>query len=251
MLFEKSDLTEQRFLQIEGERAKHLIDIQHVLPGDFLRVGELGGPLGTAVVTEVRDSTVLLQLDKLDKLSEAPWVDLILALPRPQTLKKVLQTCATIGVRRLMLISSARVEKSYFSSPLLKPENISYYLRLGLEQGVSTCLPEVSIHRKFVSFIEQELDLCSKGACPRLLPHPKAAAPLVALGRTFNLTLACHPLLAFGPEGGWLEYEVQAFEDLGFKTFHCGARIMRVETAVSYILGQIELLRSISSQNHG
>ena len=38
-------------------------------------------------------------------------------------------------------------------------------------------------------------------------------------------------IFVVGPEGGWTEFETQAFEDAGFTKVHLGSRIMRVETA--------------------
>ncbi len=45
--------------------------------------------------------------------------------------------------------------------------------------------------------------------------------------------------MAIGPDGGWTDYEVGRFQEIGFERFHMGPRILRVETAVYAILGRL------------
>jgi hypothetical protein len=45
----------------------------------------------------------------------------VLALPRPKMLRRILRALAEVGVKELHLINSYRVEKSYWQSPLLAP----------------------------------------------------------------------------------------------------------------------------------
>ena len=46
-------------------------------------------------------------------------------------------------------------------------------------------------------------------------------------------------LLAIGPEGGFVDYEVEKFLELGFEGIHLGERILRVETAVTALLSRL------------
>ncbi|MFA6465072.1 MAG: RsmE family RNA methyltransferase, partial [Desulfurivibrionaceae bacterium] len=52
-------------------------------------------------------------------------------------------------------------------------------------------------------------------------------------------------ILAIGPEGGWVDFEVQHFKEQGFMAFSLGARILRVDTAVPALLAQLSLLRQL------
>ncbi len=47
-------------------------------------------------------------------LSDRPRVDLILALPRPQKLAKLLPIISCLGVRRLYIVGANKVESAYF-----------------------------------------------------------------------------------------------------------------------------------------
>jgi RsmE family RNA methyltransferase len=45
--------------------------------------------------------------------------------------------------------------------------------------------------------------------------------------------------LAIGPDGGWVPFEVDLLERVGFTPVSFGARVLRVEVAVSHVLGRI------------
>ena len=44
----------------------------------------------------------------------APKIDLLLALPRPQKLEKLLPIISCLGVRNIFLVDACKVEKDYF-----------------------------------------------------------------------------------------------------------------------------------------
>jgi RsmE family RNA methyltransferase len=48
-------------------------------------------------------------------------------------------------------------------------------------------------------------------------------------------------LLAIGPEGGWTAYEARRLVELGFEDFSLGPRALRVDAALPYSVGQVEL----------
>ncbi len=166
-------------------------------------------------------------------------VDLLLAIPRPKALKRVLPAVAQLGVDRVVLVNAARVEKSYFDSKVLAPAFVEELLLQGLEQARDTRRPEVLVRERFRPFVEDELeDLFGTGAL-RLLPHPPARQPLHHVG----VQRAPRVVLAVGPDGGWVPFEAELLEAQGFRPFSLGPRVLRVETAVPVLLGQLALLR--------
>jgi RsmE family RNA methyltransferase len=97
-------------------------------------------------------------------------------------------------------------------------------------QAGTTRLPEVTLCRRFKRFMREELDVFA-GDGPRLLAHPGAATPLPA-----RLTAGARPLLAIGPEGGWTDLELEAFQTCGFERFSLGTRTLRTDTACIALL---------------
>ncbi len=241
VLLEASELRPDGTARLDGRRAAHARDVLRAVPGDRVLAGVVGGRMGEAEVLSVGAGEVVLRpaLDR-DPPPPAP-VALVLALPRPKILRRVLQATAAMGVKRVALVGSWRVEKSYFASPLLAPAAIRGELLLGLEQGRDTVVPEVTLHRFFKPFVEDVLD----GAFPapaRLLAHPSGASPLEAIAAAGG-----RATLAVGPEGGWTAYEAGRLRERGFAAFTLGPRALRVDAAVPFAVGQVELwLRNAS-----
>jgi RsmE family RNA methyltransferase len=200
-------------------------------PGDTLRVGVLGGRLGEGRVVALDDDGLELEV-ALDGEPPAPLpLTLVLALPRPKVLGRVLETCAAMGVKRLLLANAWRVEKSFWHSPELEPERLRRHLVLGLEQGRDTVLPEVSLHRLFRPLVEDVLPGVAAGTLA-LVAHPNAAA---SCPRAVETAVT----LAIGPEGGFIPFEIELLAAHGFAPVTLGPRILRVEQAVPALLARL------------
>lgn len=225
--------------RLTGRRAQHAREVLRAEPGETLRVGQLGGLTGTGEVMENTEGLLHLRVALTDPPPARAGVDLLLAIPRPKALKKVLPAVASLGVDRVVLVNAARVEKSYFDSKVLAPAFIQELLLQGLEQARDTHLPEVLVRERFRPFVEDELDSLFGREALRLLPHPPARQPLATLG----VASAPRVVLAIGPDGGWVPFEAELLETHGFHPFTLGPRILRVETAVPVLLGQVALLR--------
>ncbi len=242
LLFTQEELAGSR-LRLSGTRAEHIRQVLGLTAGDSLRLGMINGRLGQGTVLSMDSEAVTLAVQLEREPPPVPLTELILALPRPIMLQRILKQAATLGVQRIHLIRSAKVEKSFFHSPALLPEKIRERLLEGLTQAaVDTRLPEVCVHPLFSAFVRDvlpELDGC------RLLAHPGVSTglPEVFSGNGGRV------LLAVGPEGGWTEHEVSCLLEQGFAAFNIGSRILHVDTAVAVLLGQLELLRTLPTQD--
>jgi len=223
---------------VHGRRARHVVEVLRAAPGDRIAVGLWRGPTGEALVVEASADRVLLTVNLAGEPPPPSPVSLVLALPRPKILRKVLQAVAAMGVKRLALVGTYRVEKSYFGSPLLAPEAIDAELRLGLEQGKDTRPPSVSLHRYFKPFVEDELDgLFPPGSAARLVAHPGAPGLLASVAPPGEGAV----VLAIGPEGGFTPYEASTLASRGFHPFSFGPRPLRVDVAVPFAVAQAEM----------
>ena len=228
---------------LTGRRAEHLLRVLGVVPGDTVRVGVVGGRLGSGRVLAAAAGAVRLAVSLEREVPADLHLELILALPRPIMLQRILKQGTVLGVRRFHLIRSRRVEKSFFHSPVLEPGKMRVLLLEGMEQAMDTRLPEVTLHHQFRPFVEEVLPtLTGRG----LIAHPGVSDTLatLAVGHDPGEPL----LLAVGPEGGWSEYELQRFVDAGFHPFSMGERILHVDTAVVALLAQLRLLYDLRSR---
>ena len=236
IILSNSDKLSETCYSIAEDRFLHLKKILKAKVNDVIEVGILNGPTGTARIKELTDNSAILEIVEYHSIKEKLFqIDLICALPRPQTLKKVLGTCASMGVEHLYLIRSEKVEKSYFHSPLLEENKYTSYLIEGLSQGKRTILPKISIHSRFKKFFGEEF-VTSEGQV-NLLAHPKAESYLSKVPITNFRKIA----IAIGPEGGWNDFEINFMKEKGFVYYKLSESILRVENAVTAALAQIEL----------
>ena len=228
---------------LTGRRAEHLLRVLGVVPGDTVRVGVVGGRLGSGRVLAADAGAVRLAVSLEREPAADLHLELILALPRPIMLQRILKQGTVLGVRRFHLIRSRRVEKSFFHSPVLEPGKMRALLLEGMEQAMDTRLPEVTLHHQFRPFVEEVLPtLTGRG----LIAHPGVSDTLTTLPVGHD---PGEPLLpAVGPEGGWSEYELERFVDAGFHPFSMGERILHVDTAVVALLAQLRLLYDLRSR---
>jgi 16S rRNA (uracil1498-N3)-methyltransferase len=224
-------ITDNRACITNPRQLEHIRNIHGAVLGDQLKVGLIDGNQGTGIISQFDDDAIYLDLNLEQSPPSALPLTLVLGLPRPKMMRRILQTIATLGVKQLHLINSYRVEKSYWQTPFLRPDYIRDQLVLGLEQGVDTRLPQVHLHKRFKPFVEDEL--------PAIITNTRA---LVAHPYTPNICpsqIDYSLTLAVGPEGGFIPYEIDLLEKCGFEAVHLGERIMRVETAVPYLLGRL------------
>ncbi|MDD0845310.1 16S rRNA (uracil(1498)-N(3))-methyltransferase [Pseudomonas sp. Gutcm_11s] len=231
LLLEEADFVAPDRAVLQGRRLKHLHEVHRAEAGDQLRVGSLGGLMGRGTLLALDEQHAELQVE-LDQPPPAKLpLTLLLALPRPKMLKRVLQTVAAMGVPRLVLLNSYRVEKSFWQTPFLEPDAIREQLVLGLEQARDTVLPEVIIEKRFKPFVEDRLPGIAAGTLG-LVGHP---GDYPACPRALSEAVT----LAIGPEGGWIPYEVEKLGEAGLAPVQLGERILRVETAVTALLARL------------
>ena len=233
LILEKKDFLNKsgNIVKLDGRRAEHILGIKKVTLGSSIKAGLLNGRLGTAIVINIDFNCVTLEVLLKDEPSPPLPLSIILALPRPKMLKRVLQTIASLGVKQLYLVNSWKVEKSYWQSPQLSKSNIREQLLLGLEQGCETFMPEVIIKQRFKPFLEDELLSIAKDT-HALVAHPSKT-------KFFPGETKENTMLAIGPEGGFTDYELQKFIEIGFKHLSLGNRIQRVETVIPLLVGKL------------
>nr|WP_272885919.1 16S rRNA (uracil(1498)-N(3))-methyltransferase [Stutzerimonas stutzeri] len=231
LLLEAADFVAADRVVLRDRRLTHLHEVHRAEAGECLRVGLLGGQMGQGQLLRLDATEAELRIELQQTPPAKLPVTLLLALPRPKMLRRVLQTVASMGVPKLVLLNSYRVEKSFWQTPFLEPQAIREQLLLGLEQARDTVLPEVIIEKRFKPFVEDRLPQLVAGTrglvghpgdyptCPRALSEPVT--------------------LAIGPEGGWIPYEVEKLTEAGLQPVQLGDRILRVETAVSALLARL------------
>lgn len=231
LLFDDVDLSSSdrpETLKLTDHRATHIRAILKLEVGQTLRIGKLNGHIGVGEILSISNDHVEVQLGPLlDKPPAPSRMELILALPRPKSLKRCLRAAANLGIKSIHLIHSQRVDKSYWKAPVLNPETLREALIEGLSIARDTALPTVRLHNLFKPFVQD--------VAPHLVTSRAfVAAPGAVLQSTSGGTTSGSALVpvAIGPEGGFSDYEVNLFNENGFESLSLGDRIYSVETAL-------------------
>lgn len=238
-------------LRTDDARATHIRDVLRAVPGSRVRVGVVNGGKYDALVEDMGDARVTLRLDTEEKAPEARAydVDILLAMPRPKVLKRLWAPLASLGIARIVLVNANKVERYYFDSSALDAGTIRQEILRGLEQAGDVRVPQVGVGLRLPPIVDRVSGVLSSedaktngfewlleghrgwtmDADVLLLAHPgqgqtsMADALADARGRRV--------LLAIGPEGGWTDYELDLFENAGFKRVGLGSRTFTTDVA--------------------
>lgn len=230
LLLEPEQVAPDGVARIDGDALAHVIGVLGKGVGDSLVVGVRDGKIGSATITELSTGAAELKIALTRDPPPPSWAHLVLALPRPPMLRRIFGHAAAMGVKRIDLVGTARVDKSYWGTPSLHADKVGHQLRLGLSQAVDTVLPEVHCHRRFLPFVEDELPTLATGQrivadiAPGAAPIRPATGPVT---------------IVVGPEGGLVDFERERLADQGFTAVTLGPRVLRVETAVVAVLARL------------
>ncbi|WP_019674110.1 16S rRNA (uracil(1498)-N(3))-methyltransferase [Psychrobacter lutiphocae] len=227
----RQDATDTVFIT-ELAQVRHIQQVLKLKVGERLKVGQVNGALGSAQIAQILTDKVVLTDIELD--SKPPTkldLKIVLALPRPKVLRRLIMDMTAIGVSDIVLVNSYRSDKSYWQSPMLK--RLDEFVIAGLQQGVDTVPPTIHLKQRFKPFVEDELPQMIAGKRAAVM-HPYAIASFSEFTNDGGLP----QLLCIGAEGGWIDYEVQLFQAQGCQALNLGDRILRTEAVVNALCGR-------------
>ncbi len=231
ILYKNDFIESTSCVSIQDHRAAHIRKVNKPSVGDELRVGLLNGNIGRGRITLTEKDNIEMDV-VLDKKPPAPLqCTLIFAMVRPRVFKRVITQVSAMGIKKIIVINSYRVEKSFWKSPVLEKESLNRHLTMGLEQGQDTVLPEVLIRPLFKPFVEDELPDMIKDTLS-FVAHPYTS-------ELCPYNIGGPVTLAVGPEGGFIPYEVKKLIECGFTAVYMGERTLHVESAISGLVSRL------------
>lgn len=223
--------TEAEFWSITSTRQlEHLQQRLQIQVGDTLKVGIREGQRYLTEIVEISEKAVRLKPLQEEAVPEKLPVTLIVALPRPKVLRRLIMDSVTLGVEKIILLHSYRVDKSYWQTPFL--QQLNHYIELGLEQAGDTVAPQIELYKRFKPFVEDILPGLITSSRPAYVAHP-----YVEQAMPFAIQHPC--TIVIGPEGGFIPYEVDLLIKNGCQAVSLGNRIIRTETVIPYVLGRL------------
>ncbi|UNU73679.1 16S rRNA (uracil(1498)-N(3))-methyltransferase [Moraxella nasovis] len=217
-------------------KANIITHIQNVLKpsvGDWLKIAKINGLMGVGKVQHLTDESVVLSDVCLDQLPPPKLdVTVILALPRPKVLRRLMIDMTAMGVDHIVLLNSYRTDKSYWGSPLL--QRLDEFVIEGLSQGVDSVPPKITLAKRFKPFVQDELPSLMAGQA--VVFHPYATQTFTD-SMAINIKTELPKVVIIGAEGGFIPYEIDLLGSVGVLSVSLGKRILRTESAVSAVLG--------------
>lgn len=232
---------------LSGARAAYAYETHGLRAGQRVKAAVLGGLRGEALARESALGRVVLELSLSIPAREPRPFDLIVGVSRPQTIKKCVQAAVMLGVRSLHFVRSEKGDKSYLQSTALLEENLREESIKALEQVWDSRPPQIVVHKSFRHFCENKIaPLVAAPEVAKIVAHPcgeglHAALEVSSHGADSRRSGA---VVAIGPERGWSEAELALLQALGFRVVDLGERVLRVEIAITFLLGQLEALSS-------
>lgn len=220
ILFEPGELDSP--LPRNDPRSVHILRVLGRRQGERFDAGIVNGPAGKALLEAVGPEALSIRFETGRAPAPADPIHLVLALPRPQTARKILGEATSLGVAAMHFFHAQKGEPSYGSSTLWSGGEWRRHLLDGAAQAFDTRLPEVIRHPDLAHAIA-----ALPAGCTRIALDNYEAAGRLPAG------LAARPIaLAFGPERGWSASERALLRASGFELAHLGERVLRTETAV-------------------
>jgi RsmE family RNA methyltransferase len=227
ILFEPGEIEEP--LARADPRAIHLLRVLMRREGDMFDAGIVGGPRGKATLAAIGAEALVIRFEPGPLPEPADPIHLVVALPRPQTARKILGEAASLGVASMRFFPSEKGEPGYASSTLWRTGEWRRHLLDGAAQAFDTRIPEI-FHNAGLA----ESVALLPAACTRIALDNYEATR--RLGPSAVRPLA----LAFGPERGWSAAERDLLRANGFGLAHLGRRVLRTETAAVAALAVVK-----------
>ncbi|CAB1207389.1 16S rRNA (uracil(1498)-N(3))-methyltransferase [Acinetobacter bouvetii] len=226
-----SSQTQSEIWTISNTRqVEHLQTHVDVKVGDSLKVGIREGRRYLTEIVEMTEQTIKIKPLQEEKVPAKLPVTLIVAMPRPKVLRRLIMDAVTLGVEKIILLHSYRVDKSYWQTPFL--QQLDHYVALGLEQAGDTQAPQIEMYKRFKPFVEDVLPGLISTEHPAYVAHPYVEQSMPA-----GIVHGC--TIIIGPEGGFIPYEVDLLIKNGCQAVSLGNRIIRTETVIPYVLGRL------------
>src|SRR5690606_4406762 len=111
LLLHPEDRLDDARWQVAGRRAEHLRRVRGLLPGEQVPAGECGGLLGQATLLDDDGESMRFHFRGTLPAPAPLPLTLLLALPRPKMLKRILIDATSLGIKRIVLLNSFKVEK--------------------------------------------------------------------------------------------------------------------------------------------
>jgi 16S rRNA (uracil1498-N3)-methyltransferase len=215
-----ADRVEGDHAYLLGQNANHLFRVLRAQPGQQFDVAA-DGVLRVGTITVATADRVDFHLGEEVEAEALPEVAVYLSIFKFDRFEWALEKLTELGVSRIVPVIAERTAQHLAKAAEARTERWRKIAREAAQQARRIAPPDIAAPARS-SVIAKNV---SEAAI--LLSEVEDAV-------TLKTALAgCRPplLLAFGPEGGWTQQELEISESAGWKSASLGNTILRAETA--------------------
>lgn len=234
-------------VELTGPEAHHLAAVSRLRPGDAVALFNGDGQEYPARVIAVARKAVTLDVaDPVRPDRELPFtLEVAAPLPKGDRGQFLVEKLTELGVTTYVPLVTRR---SVVNPGEGKREKLQRYVIEASKQCGRNVLMAVGEPADWPGYARQP-----KGCRIRLLAHPGGTEALGQLTRGARLLATAEPdeglcfQLAFGPEGGLTDEEVEIARAAGWHLVGLGPRLLRIETAALALSAQVIALMAEST----
>jgi 16S rRNA (uracil1498-N3)-methyltransferase len=207
---------------LSGSHADHLARVVRARVGQEFDITTAQSVRRGRIVS-ITDGRVEFELGEVIPVNAVPRLTLLLSIFKFDRMEWAIEKCVELGAARIVPVVAQRTEVHLATAATKRVERWQRIARQASEQSRRSSPPEISQPIKLkdalasaagvrIVLAESEDDTTLKGV-------------LETTDRSGEVTLA------FGPEGGWTETELELFLSTGWTAASLGTTILRAETA--------------------
>ena len=220
---------------LSAEETAHAIRVMRLEPGEHLTLLNGRGDRAEATLLPCESTKRMRQatcrINSMESVPRpSPAIVLYVAPPRNKNMDVVLKSATELGVVKIVPIICRYAVSKPESEP---PATWTHILVTAMKQSGNPWLPVLAPPTSF----EEALASSSEGGFFGAVPRPNEANSVFPMSSTETIALW------IGPEGGFAPEEEQALRDKGLHPLTAGNWILRVETAVTALLGAILVMK--------
>jgi 16S rRNA (uracil1498-N3)-methyltransferase len=207
---------------LTGKHAQHLVQVLRAQVGQVFDI-VAGGSVRLGRILSLGDDRVEFELGEIVPTVSIPEITLFLAIFKFDRMEWAIEKCTELGVARIVPLIARRTDSHLVSAAPKRRERWDRLARQAAEQSRRVAPPEIAMPIRV-----KEAQNAPANVRILLAESEHELTLREALAQSACATNVC---FAVGPEGGWTECEVQAFDSAGWRPVTLGPTILRAETA--------------------
>ncbi|OLB22394.1 MAG: 16S rRNA methyltransferase [Acidobacteriales bacterium 13_2_20CM_55_8] len=206
---------------LTGEHAEHLSRVLRARVGQEFEIAT-GENVRRGRVTRIDPNRVEFELGDEITATASPNVTLALSIFKFDRMEWAIEKCTELGATRIVPVIASRTETHLAAAASKRVERWQRIARQASEQSRRYSPPQIDQPMKVPG------TLALPGNTRIVLAESEQQ---VMLREVLHHHSARDLVLAFGPEGGWIQSELELFRNAGWISASLGNTILRVETA--------------------